>query len=122
MIITFAPAILTLALAVAALVVGSGYGKNIVSAQWLTEPNDTKTQMENRTLQLQKDAIESLLIYCNQQGYENKTDVIQDLIHNGFINTQIVGNSCDSAKQSYDNVVNKISDIQIQLEHQEIVK
>ena len=118
MIITFAPVILTLALAVAALVVGSGYGKNIVSAQWLTEPNDTKTQMENRTLQQQKDAIESLLIYCDQQGYENKTDVIQDLIHNGFINTHIVGNSCDSAKQSYDIVVNKISDIQIQMQQE----
>ena len=115
MIITFAPAILTLALAVAALVVGSGYGKNIVSAQWLTEPNDTKTQMENRTLQQQKDAIESLLIYCGQHGYENKTDVIQDLINNGFINAQI-GNSCDSAKQSYDNVLNKIRDIQIKMQ------
>ena len=112
------PAILTLALAVAALVVGSGYGKNIVSAQWLTEPSDTKTQMEYRTLRQQQDAIELLLIYCDQQGYENKTDVIQDLIHNGFINAQIVGNNCDSAKQSFDDVVNKISDIQIKIQQE----
>lgn len=118
MIISFAPAILILALSVAALVVGSAYGKNIVSAQWLTEPSDTKTQMENRTLQQQKDAIESLLVYCGQQGYENKTYVFQDLINNGFINAKIVGNSCDSAKQSYDNVVNKITDIQIKMQQE----
>ena len=112
------PAILILALAVAALVIGCPYGKNVVSAQGLTEPVDTKTQMEYRTLQQQKDAIESLLIYCNQHGYENKTYVIQDLINNGFINAQIVGNSCDSAKQSYDNILNKITDIQINMEQE----
>jgi hypothetical protein len=107
-----------LAFVVAALTVGSGYGKNIVSAQWLTisEPSNAKTQMENRTLQQQKDAMELLLIYCDQQGHENKTDAIQDLIHNGFLNAQTVGNSCDSAKQSYDNVVNKITDIQIKMQ------
>ena len=114
--IAFATCILTLELAVGALVLGSEYGQNIVSAQSSPEPNDTKTQIEYRSLEQEKDAIESLLIYCGQHGYENKTDVFQDLINNGFINAELVGNSCDSAKQSYDKVITKIRDIQIQMQ------
>jgi hypothetical protein len=67
----------------------------------------------NHQLQQQQKALEELLNYCFQHA--DRPNPIQDLVDKGFLSLNFKGETCISIKQTYNDVLTRIRELQLRI-------